>query len=112
PPTSLYILPTFWRTGENPREMRHSFSSQRHRESRLTPDSVYSVSILSVQSRNGSLQGDRNKRHRVRVEQLDHLGEICQRASEPVNLIHNHDIDDPLADVGQQLVPPEKPPSS
>jgi hypothetical protein len=56
PPTSLYILPTFWRTGENPREMRHSFSSQRNRESRLTPDSADSASILSVQNRNGSLQ--------------------------------------------------------
>jgi hypothetical protein len=56
PPTSLYILPTFWRTGENPREMRHSFSSQRNRESRFTPDSADSASILSVQNRNGSLQ--------------------------------------------------------
>jgi hypothetical protein len=38
PPTSLYILPTFWRTGQDPSEMRHSFNSQRNRESRLTPD--------------------------------------------------------------------------
>jgi hypothetical protein len=36
--------------------MRHSFNSQCNRESRLTPVSANSASILSVQNRNGSLQ--------------------------------------------------------
>jgi hypothetical protein len=48
------------------------------------------------------LLGDRNKRHRVRIEQLDDLGEVGQGAGEPIHLVHHYDIDDPLADVGQQ----------
>jgi hypothetical protein len=41
---------------ETPREMWHSFRPQRTGESRLTPDSPDSASILSVRSKNGSLQ--------------------------------------------------------
>jgi hypothetical protein len=40
---------------ETPREMRRSFRPQRTGESRLTPDSPDSVSILSVRNKNGSL---------------------------------------------------------
>ena len=41
---------------ETPREMWRSFSPQRTGESRLTPDSPDSASILSVRNKNGSLQ--------------------------------------------------------
>jgi hypothetical protein len=50
------------------------------------------------------LLGDRNKRHRVRIEQLDHLGEVGQRTGQPIHLVDHYDIDDPLADVGQQTL--------
>ena len=54
PPTSPYILPTFWR-----RQKLHgiwrSFYPQRTGESHLTPNSPDSASILSVQNKNGSL---------------------------------------------------------
>jgi hypothetical protein len=41
---------------ETPRGMWRSFCPQRTRESRLTPDLPDSASILSVRSKNGSLQ--------------------------------------------------------
>jgi hypothetical protein len=41
---------------ETPREMWRSFRPQRTGESRLTPNSLDSASILSVRSKNGSLQ--------------------------------------------------------
>ena len=41
---------------ETPREMRRSFRPQRTGESRLTPDSPDSASILSVRIKNGSFQ--------------------------------------------------------
>ena len=36
------------------------------------------------------------------VEHLDQLGEVHQRAAEPVDLVDHHDIDQPLLDVGEQ----------
>jgi len=41
---------------ETPREMRRSFRAQRTGESWLTPDSPDLASIISVRSKNGSLQ--------------------------------------------------------
>jgi hypothetical protein len=49
---SAYIL----EKAETPREMRRSFRPQRIGDSRLTPDSPDSASILSVRGKNGSLQ--------------------------------------------------------
>jgi hypothetical protein len=54
---------------ETPREMRRSFSAQRTGESRLTPGSPDSASVLSVRDKNGSLQrlnaaGRRSLHHR------------------------------------------------
>jgi hypothetical protein len=49
-------LPYILEKAETPREMRRSFSAQRTGESRLTPGSPDSASILSVRNKNGSLQ--------------------------------------------------------
>jgi hypothetical protein len=35
----------------------------------------------------------------LRVEDLDHLCEIGQRSGQPVDLVHDHDIDQAMADV-------------
>ena len=45
---------------------------------------------------------DRNKRHVVRVEHLDQLGEIHQRATEPVEFVADDHVHQPGLDVGQQ----------
>ena len=54
-----------------------------------------------------------------RVEQLDQLGEVRQRAGQPVDLVDDDDVDLPGPDVlqqrcraGRSVLPPEKPPSS
>ena len=38
----------------------------------------------------------------VRVEHLDHLGEVGERPGQPVDLVDDHDVDQALADIGQQ----------
>ena len=38
------------------------------------------------------------------VEQLDQLGEIGQRAGEPVDLVDHHDVDLAGPDIGQELL--------
>ena len=38
----------------------------------------------------------------LRVEHVDQLGEVHQRAGEPVDLVDDHDIDQPGLDVGEQ----------
>jgi hypothetical protein len=35
------------------------------------------------------------------VEQFDQLGEVCQRASQPIDLVDHDDIDPAVPDVGQ-----------
>jgi hypothetical protein len=52
---SLHICVHSGEGRKTPREMRRSFCPQRTGESRLTPDSPDSASILSVRSKNGSL---------------------------------------------------------
>ena len=47
------------------------------------------------------LLGDRHERHPVRIEQLDELGEVCQRAGQAVDLINDNDTDFAHPDVGQ-----------
>ena len=48
------------------------------------------------------LLGDRDERHAVRVEQLDELGEVGQRAGQAIDLVDDDDIDLSGANVGQQ----------
>jgi hypothetical protein len=48
------------------------------------------------------LLGHRHKRDALRVENLDHLGEICQRSGQPVDLVHDHDVNQAMADVFEQ----------
>ena len=48
------------------------------------------------------LLGDRDERHAVPVEQLDELGEVGQRAGQPVDLVDDDDIDLSGADIVQQ----------
>ena len=40
----------------------------------------------------------------VRLEQLDQLGKIRQRAGQPVDLVNQHDVDLARANIGQQLL--------
>src|SRR6476660_3310707 len=47
---------------------------------------------------------NRNKRRASRIEDLDDLGKIGERAGQPVDLIDDHDIDPPRRDVGEQLL--------
>ncbi len=65
------------------------------------------------------LLGDGDERDALRVEQLDDLGEVGQRAGQPVDLVDHDDVDAPSAmsassrcSAGRSMVPPEKPPSS
>ena len=46
-------------------------------------------------SRRIELLGDRNERDPLGVEYFDHLGEVRQRAGQPVDLIDHHHIDEP-----------------
>ena len=46
--------------------------------------------------------GDADEGDAVAVEHLDQLGEVHQRAAEPVDLVDHHDVDAPRLDVGQQ----------
>jgi hypothetical protein len=46
--------------------------------------------------------GDRNKGRTARIEDLDDLGKIGERAGQPVDLVDDHDIDAPGRDVGEQ----------
>ncbi len=46
--------------------------------------------------------GHGHERHPVRIEDLDELGEVGERAGEPVDLIDHHHIDEPRADGGQE----------
>src|SRR6516225_10011657 len=39
-----------------------------------------------------------------RIEDLDDLGKIGERAGQPVDLVDDHDIDPPCRDVGEQLL--------
>jgi len=40
----------------------------------------------------------------VGIEQLDELGEISERAGQPVDLVNQHDVDLACANIGQELV--------
>jgi hypothetical protein len=40
----------------------------------------------------------------VSIEELDHLGEIRQRAGQPVHFVDHHDIHQPAPDVLQQAL--------
>src|SRR5260221_13486860 len=68
---------------ETPREMRRSFCPQRTGESRLTPGSPDSASILSVRNKNGSLQrprvrsGRRSPNHRLPGDRKLNFNQSC-----------------------------------
>jgi hypothetical protein len=44
------------------------------------------------------------KRDAVGIEQLDELGEISQRTGQPVDLVHQHNVDLARAHLGQELL--------
>jgi hypothetical protein len=46
--------------------------------------------------------GDRDERHLMRVEQLDQLGEVGERARQPVDLVDDDHVDPMSANVVQQ----------
>ena len=50
------------------------------------------------------LLGDRDEGHLVPLERLDQLGEVHQRAAEPVDLVDDDDVDQPGLDVAQQAL--------
>jgi hypothetical protein len=47
---------------------------------------------------------DRHERDAVGIEQLDELGEISERTGQPVDLVHQHDVDLASAHLGQELL--------
>ena len=65
------------------------------------------------------LLSDRDERHALGVEDLDDLGEVGQRAGQPVDLVDDDDVDLPRrmsassrCRAGRSMLPPESPPSS
>ena len=65
------------------------------------------------------LLGHSDERDAAGIEDLDHLGEIRQRAREAIDLVDHDRIDQPLAisaisrcSAGRSMVAPERPPSS
>ena len=50
--------------------------------------------------------GDRDEGDAGAVEHLDQLREVHQRARQPVDLVDHDDVDQPLLDVGEQLLQP------
>jgi len=46
---------------------------------------------------------DRHERHVMGIEQLNDLGEISERAGEPIDLVNQHNVDRPRPDIGQEL---------
>src|SRR5262249_48190956 len=48
--------------------------------------------------------GDRYKRDTVGIKQLDELGEISERAGQPVDLVNQYDINLAGANIGQELL--------
>src|SRR5262249_16376745 len=48
--------------------------------------------------------GHRHKRDAVGIEQLDELGEISERTGQPVDLVHQHNVDLARAHIGQELL--------
>ena len=56
----------------------------------------------SHRGRGVELLGDRDERHVLLIEDLDDLGEIGERAGQPVDLVDDHDIDLAGADIGKQ----------
>ena len=46
----------------------------------------------------------RNERHTLCVEELDQAGKIGERAGQPVDLVHDHDIDPARPDIGEQAL--------
>jgi hypothetical protein len=50
------------------------------------------------------LLGDGDERGAVPVEDLHHLGEVGERAGEPVDLVDDHDVDQPRLDILQQAL--------
>jgi hypothetical protein len=46
--------------------------------------------------------GHGDERDAAGIEDLDHLGEICQRAREPVDLVDHDRIDQPFGDIGHK----------
>src|SRR5260370_30922248 len=50
------------------------------------------------------LLGHRHERHAVGVEDLDHLGEVGERAGQPVDLVYHHYIDQLVTNVVQQAL--------
>jgi hypothetical protein len=45
---------------------------------------------------------DADERHALAVEHLHQLGEVHERAGEPVDLVDDHDIDPAVLDVGEK----------
>src|ERR1019366_48465 len=50
------------------------------------------------------LLSDRDERNVVSIEDLHHLGEVRQRAGQPVDLVHNHCVDPAFVDIGQKAL--------
>jgi len=47
---------------------------------------------------------DRDEGDVMLIEELDHFRKIRQRAGQPVNLVHYHHFDEPLADIAEQVL--------
>jgi hypothetical protein len=76
-------------------KQRATAISRRHRPLQMSARGSWSVF---------ELLGHRHERHALGIEDLDDLGEIGERAGQPVDLVDGHDIDLALADVGEELL--------
>jgi hypothetical protein len=47
---------------------------------------------------------DRHKRDAAGIEQFDELGEISERAGQPIDLVNQHNVDRARPDIGQELL--------
>src|ERR1700758_2889988 len=62
------------------------------------------LSVTPHRARRVELLRHRNERHTLCVEELDQPGKIGERAGQPVDLVHDHDIDPARPDIGEQAL--------
>jgi hypothetical protein len=63
------------------------------------------LSVSRSHARSGvELPGDRDERDAAGIEDLDHLGEVGERAGGPVDLVDHHHVDTACLDIGHELL--------
>jgi hypothetical protein len=81
---------------------QRSTRNGRRSSSRSSASFNSSAEILTSSCADVEFLGHRNKGRASRIEDLDDLGKIGERAGQPVDLVDDHDVDPPGRDVGEQ----------